>query len=109
MMAIASSLEQGFRDVKYAPQYKYIARPIYKMLGGNNNPIWTVPLTFCITDIICHRIAFETIIQWFLQEPTAAVQRNRCLYRNSISFMWIGMGCLVGYKKWHDKKQQMAR
>ena len=38
------------------PQYKYIARPVYKFFGGKNHPLVAVPASFVVTDLIMHQL-----------------------------------------------------
>jgi len=42
-------------NMKYFPQYKYFSRPLYKTLGGNRTPLFSVPTTFFITDYVMHQ------------------------------------------------------
>ena len=42
-------------NMKFFPQYKYFSRPLYKKLGGNRTPLFSVPATFFITDYVIHQ------------------------------------------------------
>src|SRR5690242_6637052 len=48
----------GNKNVQLLPQYKYFAIPLYKKLGGNENPLFSVPITFIVTDFMFHHFSY---------------------------------------------------
>lgn len=54
--------------VKNLPHTKYIARPLYRLLGGDQNPLISVPLTFAFMDILMHQLAAAIAFDFYNDE-----------------------------------------
>ena len=48
--------EDALRYLNFLPQYKCVAKPIYIACGGKNNPLFSVPVAFAVTDGVCHQL-----------------------------------------------------
>lgn len=70
------------------PQYKYIARPVYKLLGGYNNPLISVPAAFVATDFIMHQ-ALGNLIDCGLEQFG---EESQCSYETLMRINLIRTG-----------------
>jgi hypothetical protein len=49
--------EQACRSWGEIPShYRYVARPVYKLAGGNKYPLFSVPTTFFVMDYLFHQL-----------------------------------------------------
>lgn len=114
--SVGEKLETGFSNLKHLPQYKYIARPVYKAMGGSEKPLVSVPASFITTDVIMHRLlpytsvnaAFiagfkETRIE-FSSKPKSFIKNAlkealKCRFGNIFSVSWALLSIPVALHK----------
>lgn len=78
--SVGDHLTTVFNVPKNLPQYRYIARPIYKAAGGRDNPLFSVPVTFAATDIIMHKLLQESLVLLFIKDNWQTFKLNPTLY-----------------------------
>lgn len=54
------SYEQRWSDAKNWPQFKYIARPIYKAVASRSNTVAATAVSFFATDLLIHQLGAKT-------------------------------------------------
>lgn len=52
----SSGMEKFFSNCKDMPQYKYLARPVYKLTASLSNPVLATAVSFFATDLIMHQL-----------------------------------------------------
>ena len=89
--------ENGFgNNVKYLPQYKYFTRPLYKLLGGDQDPLFSVPATFAITDFVIHQLLYNII----KDSLTGELSVNTLFKFNISQFLfWTSLSLPIAYHK----------
>ena len=55
MLDEARIIEKAFNFCKFLPQYRFITRPIYKVVVSKTNPVFATAITFLAADLIIHQ------------------------------------------------------
>ncbi len=54
--SFCDSYAKIFSALKEWPQYKYVSRPVYKMVAKNCNTVAAVAASFFVTDLLVHQM-----------------------------------------------------
>lgn len=83
------------------PHYRYIARPFYKLMGGDKRPLISVPLTFLFMDYLFHQLLVSAHVDYRNDELSIET-----LLRINIlsSLLWLSFSIPVALHK-HNKNQ----
>jgi len=87
----SSGMEKMFSDCRDMPQYKYIARPVYKFVASHSNPVLATAVSFFSTDLIVHQIVPQVLFYPITGQPLEFVPGQ--------SLGWMCMGVPVMYSK----------
>lgn len=94
---LGAGLEALFRGAKSLPQYKYIARPTYKVCGGSEYPLFSVPMSFATTDLVMHRVVPEVTFLLISSENRTLLKQNWSIYMKNRFFH---TGHRIGFAFW---------
>lgn len=101
--SVPLGLEKTFKSMNYLPQYTYIARPVYRALGGDEKPLISVPVSFAATDLVMHRVLSTLLFGRKLLRENPRTY----LKAHSYSFVgWIMLSIPVAFQKY---KRNTAR
>lgn len=96
-------LESAFRDLRNFPQYCYVARPIYKLMGGKKNPLVSVPVSFMVSDLIMHKLlpgGFYVAFNYLFKTNNKLTGHSTILAFHIIVFaIWTGLSFPVAWYK----------
>lgn len=89
--------ETGFgSNMKYVPQYRYFTRPLYKLLGADRYPLFSVPATFAITDIVIHQLLKNLVVDALTGELSVSTLLKFDIYK---FFIWTSLSLPIAYFK----------
>ncbi len=80
-----------------APHYKWLIRPVYKLLGGNRYPLFSVPATFLASDILFH--ALPSIILAMINE-----EEIHPYFHLMCSMLWVSLSIPIALHKYNKNK-----
>lgn len=109
------TIAQKYEDLwgknrKHMVHYKYVSRPIYKLMGGNENPLLSVPATFIAMDYLFHQIPIHTYKELKSKKQTNLFSFKRCLQPNlAWTILWGDLSLPIAYKKYHKRREQFHR
>ncbi len=91
---------------KKLPQHKFIAVPVYRFFGGNQNPLVSVPMSFVVTDLVAHQFAANVVFYGSLATLGYSFSWAEIIEANLNPFhfarmgMWMLSSLPLAYKKY---------
>ena len=86
--------ERRWRACKNLPQYKYIARPVYKFVARQTNNVIGTIASFFVTDLIMHQLLASIIKAYMDSSPWSFS------WSPAISLAWVSLSIPVLYAKY---------
>lgn len=99
---------------EYAPHYRFFGLPLYKLLGGNNRPLISVPLTFFAFDLdffafdlVCHQSIVNLIYYLNNKSNNPDTSATTLLQINVVeSMIWTSLSLPILASKYFRKKPE---
>ena len=95
LQKMCEDLETFFRNGADLPHYKWVVRPMYKLFGGNRYPLFSVPATFCVTDVLFHQ-SLSLILRTIFEQEVNPYFQVAC------SMLWIGLSIPIAIHKYNN-------
>lgn len=95
-----------FKNIQHVPHYKYVIRPLYRWLGGNNNPLFSVPATFIISDYLFHQL-----VENFTKDIRNGELSPATLFKLNIpvAVFWASASIPVAYYKYVHRNNRASQ
>lgn len=120
LLIVGEVIEEVCRNFKDLPQYKYLARPIYKSLVSKVGSVAATGITFFVTDMTMHQILPKIggcvgsyIYPSFITESAVGqylgADEGACdvgLYSTASAIFWMTAGVTVMYAKYRRGKSR---
>lgn len=101
VIILLAAWEGFWRRSQSLPHYKYIARPFYKVMGGDKKPLISVPLTFLLMDYLFHQL-LSSIINDYRKDKLSV---ETFLTINILtSLMWLSFSIPVALHKYNKNQ-----
>lgn len=81
-----AEFEAFFRIAGKLPHYRQFIIPLYQFLGGNQNPSFSIPMTFLITDYVFHQLPPQLLCNFLLEND-----KNPFTPYVSLSLAWTSL------------------
>lgn len=95
----SSEIEDAFRNHKEMPQYKYLSRPVYKLVAFHSNPVVATAISFFVTDLVMHQM--PTVLLNSLINRVFKTDYNTS-FSPGFSLAWAALGLPVMYAKYKN-------
>src|SRR3990167_4752669 len=87
---------------KNLPHYKYVGIPLYKLLGGKRNPLFSVPVTFAAMDYLFHQVLPRLILNLSTNDQKSLPASFELeIWQN---LMWTSVGLPIAFFKYYKNK-----
>lgn len=102
------------KGVSDFPQCKYVAKPIYKMLGGNKNPLVSIPATFAAMHYLFHDIPGNMVglycdFKYSSKPATLASVSKTMLKANPKALLfWTALSAPIAVNKYLKNEQDTS-
>lgn len=105
--------ENAWSNNKDLPHYKYAARPIYKLCGGDKYPLFSVPATFICMDAIFHKLLPYMLWSLFPAEDKDSEQKNDHIFYLTLlsissTLVWAGLSIPVAIQKYNKNQNNSS-
>lgn len=83
--------------------YKYVGRPVYKLLGGSSNPLLSVPASFITMDYLFHQLPIHFYKQ--MKSQNGDFSFRKCIEPNlAWTVLWANLSLPIAFKKFYNLK-----
>lgn len=96
------TIESEFSSMRHLPQYKLLARPVYKKVASYTNRAIGAAAAFFVTDIIMHQILPQALT-CSLRRPPEIEDTSACRIKwlPGVTMFWMTFGAPVIIAKIH--------